>query len=324
MIKHAVNPPGATAGTIVNRGLPTLGLSPGALQGLMDEFGLTISGEMAVIPARELPFPVVKYGSGVPKVNWGSWNILDVTFHRGATVKNWWLMVVRDPNMEGGGTNDIDPSVQQLCDRFAKKCSASGMDFTATKPVIFSTSPLPPPRKDPFRNNAIDIIRQTIKGKLIEAQTKPCFILVLLSGIDNHIYPGIKRIGDVELGVHTVCMITSKVFKDPKKQDQYLSNVALKLNTKLGGVNHLLDQKSTSWLAAKKTKTMLVGIDVTHPGRSSVLGTPSIAAMVASVDDDMVQFPASVKLQNSNKVKEVIEPFSHIGYKLTRSSLAHH
>ena len=42
---------------------------------------------------------------------------------------------------------------------------------------------------------------------------------------------------------------------------------------------------------------MLVGIDVTHPGPGIREGTPSIAAVVASVDDDFVQFPASMRIQ---------------------------
>lgn len=54
-----------------------------------------------------------------------------------------------------------------------------------------------------------------------------------------------------------------------------------------------------TWLTKKKT--MMVGIDVTHPGPGSREGTPSIAAVVASVDDSFVQFPASIRVQGTKK-----------------------
>lgn len=53
---------------------------------------------------------------------------------------------------------------------------------------------------------------------------------------------------------------------------------------------------------------MMVGIDVTHRSPGSKDGTPSIAAVVASVDDSFVQFPASLRMQSSvrgEKPKEV-------------------
>jgi len=85
---------------------------------------------------------------------------------------------------------------------------------------------------------------------------------------------------------------------------QYYANVALKVNMKMGGVNHTLDPKSLTWL--KGMPTMLVGMDVTHPGPGTIKGTPSIAAVVASVDANFGQFPASLRMQESKK--EMISP----------------
>ena len=68
---------------------------------------------------------------------------------------------------------------------------------------------------------------------------------------------------------------------------------------KLGGVNHSLDPKNMVWL--NKMPTMVVGMDVTHPGPGSLKGTPSIAAVVASIDAKYAQYPASLRLQESKK-----------------------
>ena len=67
----------------------------------------------------------------------------------------------------------------------------------------------------------------------------------------------------------------------------------------LTSYSHGLDPASTSWL--KQEPTMLVGIDVTHPGPATVKGTPSIAAVVASIDDAYGQFPCSLEIQESKK-----------------------
>jgi eukaryotic translation initiation factor 2C len=49
---------------------------------------------------------------------------------------------------------------------------------------------------------------------------------------------------------------------------------------------------------------MMVGIDVTHAGPTSRYGTPSIAAVVANVDNFFVQFPASMRIQAVDYNKE--------------------
>ena len=63
--------------------------------------------------------------------------------------------------------------------------------------------------------------------------------------------------------------------------------------------SHSLDPRSMAWL--KKAPTMLMGIDVTHPGPGSVKGAPSIAAVVASYEIEFAQYPASMEIQETKK-----------------------
>ena len=97
-------------------------------------------------------------------------------------------------------------------------------------------------------------------------------------------------------------------FRKERGQPQYFANVSLKVNMKLGGVNHVLDQAASRWLLEKPT--MLVGMDVTHPGPGSLRGTPSIAAVVASTDKFYGQFPGSLRIQESKK--EMIEELAEM------------
>ncbi len=67
-----------------------------------------------------------------------------------------------------------------------------------------------------------------------------------------------------------------------ERQDQYFGNISLKFNLKAGGVNQILDPPKMGVIA--EGKTMVVGIDVTHPSPGSKDGAPSAAAGVASID----------------------------------------
>jgi len=51
----------------------------------------------------------------------------------------------------------------------------------------------------------------------------------------------------------------------------------------------------------QRVPTMLMGIDVTHPGPGSLKGTPSIAAVVASCEKEFAQYPASMEIQETKK-----------------------
>ena len=114
------------------------------------------------------------------------------------------------------------------------------------------------------------------------------FLVIVLPDNDADTYKQIKKFGDVDYGINTVCVLgdstTKRFYKRPvAKAVQYFANVALKINLKLEGTNHILrDQRSLY------KNTMVIGIDVTHPSPGPTQKTaPSVAAMVVSVDDQV-------------------------------------
>ncbi len=184
MIKHACNKPMVNAENIVNKGFPSLGLSP--LMSPVTGFGISVDNEMLVVPGRELPAPGLSYSSGRAKPERASWNILDVKFQRCATVTSWWVLYVAD----GRNLVKQPDDIRGLVDGFANKMRSSGMSVQKA-PDLLPRAVLINPFQDPERKQSLDVIRKTIETKLKDHQ-KPSFILVLLENQDNYIYPGIK------------------------------------------------------------------------------------------------------------------------------------
>ncbi|KAG1761419.1 ribonuclease H-like domain-containing protein [Suillus occidentalis] len=292
MLNHACNSPAANFEEIIKRGLPSLALTEPKAS-LLDEFGISISKTMTDVSGRELPPPKsLQYGSGPLPVQpaKGSWNLTNVKFHTGASVAKWAVLIIHD-----GHTAPNKEDVSSVWTGLREGCKKSGMKFVNQDPTIAQTPQLPRQHQDRDRMEGIKEIKRTIQSLMGDELT---FILVLLPFRDTKLYPGVKRICDVELGIHSVTIVLNKVLKS-KGSQQYYANVALKLNQKLGGINHTLDVESTRWLTMKST--MLVGMDVTHPGPASKAGTPSIAAVIATIDKYYAQCPASLRCQSSKQ-----------------------
>jgi len=246
---------------------------------------------MAVVPGRILPKPGIMYSSSTASIdNKASWNLRGVKFARGARLDKWTVLVIKDSSRdEFAGSSD--PQLFEIVAGFRNMCNVSGMQVTADPTYATALLPRKDP-SDPMRRAAIDTIRKT----LLAVKPKPTLIFVMLATGDKAIYEGLKHLCDVFLDVATVCVQSSKI---RKKSPQYYANVALKVNMKMGGINHKLDANSGKWLNA--LPTMIVGMDVTHPSPGSALGTPSIAAVVASIDNNFAQYPASMEIQESRK-----------------------
>ncbi|KAK5170195.1 uncharacterized protein LTR77_004781 [Saxophila tyrrhenica] len=137
-------------------------------------------------------------------------------------------------------------------------------------------------------------------GNKKEATKKDPIVVVILDRKDQDVYAHVKRVADLELGIPTTCVVNQTWNRGGA---QLWSNIAMKINLRLKGVNHapagdaLDDLKNP----AKQANTIVLGADVTHPGNGSTAGTPSIAAVVGSVDDRFCVYPGSVRLQRSKK-----------------------
>lgn len=123
------------------------------------------------------------------------------------------------------------------------------------------------------------------------------FIFCVLPDMKKQLYGEIKRVADNVIGVVTQC-VQSKFVRDPKPQ--VISNISMKINAKLGGINHIICKDMQA--PVFKEPVIVFGADVTHPQAGDKV-SPSIAAVVASVDLEASSYTAIVRAQVTKKTK---------------------
>lgn len=137
-------------------------------------------------------------------------------------------------------------------------------------------------------------IERAVRG--LQQQYQPILILSILHCKDTALYNCVKQVCDVRCGVRNVNVLAEKL---KGANDQYNANVGLKINLKLGGVNQSLRPSDLGFIA--DGSTMLVGIDVTHPSPGSARTAPSVAGIVASIDGELAQWPAEIRIQSARE-----------------------
>ncbi|KAH7857803.1 hypothetical protein Vadar_016675 [Vaccinium darrowii] len=235
------------------------------------EFGIKISEKLASVEARILPAPRLKYhDTGREKEclpQFGQWNMMNKKMVNGGTVNNW-ICINFSRNVQEGVARDF-------CYELSQMCVVSGM--------VFNWEPVLPPLL-----GRPDRVESVLKGRFDEAMSKLRpqgkeldLLIVILPDDNGSLYGDLKRICETDLGIVSQCCLTKHVFRMNR---QYLANVALKINVKVGGRNTVLvDALSRRIPLVSDIPTIIFGADVTHPhpGEDS---SPSIAAVVASQD----------------------------------------
>lgn len=107
-----------------------------------------------------------------------------------------------------------------------------------------------------------------------------------------------KHYCDQVYGVISQCFKADHLGRIPRG---YFDNLLLKINGKIGGQNNVLDVAAyRSLLPALSQLTMIVGIDVNHPGETEKMYS-SVSAAVGSYDAQFSKYTASIRVQKKER-----------------------
>ncbi|KAK2594352.1 hypothetical protein QQS21_007953 [Conoideocrella luteorostrata] len=280
MIRHAVRRPWENAASIAGDGVQTVGLD--SSNALLRAFGLGVAPGLIKVSGRILGGPRIIYkGNKTADPRFGSWNMIDIKLNTGASLSEWSYLAV---SLLGGRDFLDKQSMQAVMKEFHAALGKIG--FNAQQP----------PRGEHIQLRHLD---DPIIGTYIQRAAGDVDLLfIILPEANAPLYKRIKTLADKDYGIHTICSVASKLAKD-RGRDQYMANVALKFNLKFGGINQTVEGKNLG--IVNQNKTMVVGIDVTHPSPGSSSKAPSVSAMVASVDKFLGQWPATLRIQRARQ-----------------------
>jgi eukaryotic translation initiation factor 2C len=235
---------------------------------------------MITVEARVLDPPALQYLRESTRPDNGSWNMIRKKFSIGALVKNWSFLKLNF------GRDPLSQNFNEIIRQFHQMLNTCGL--RADPPSSGLSLDLQEDDGQNMKN--LDVQFQRARQQRLR------LLLVILPTQRRETYAQIKTLADTRYGIHTVCVVADKIAKG---QAQYMANVALKVNLKMGGANQTLAPASLGII--RDGKTMVVGIDVTHPSPGSAAGAPSIAGVVASTDIAYAQWPASLRIQKGRK-----------------------
>ncbi|KAI9893497.1 MAG: hypothetical protein M1814_006794 [Vezdaea aestivalis] len=300
--KAAIN-----ANLIDTYGIPLFGLSntppPTA------PFGLKVLPGMITVQCRILDAPSLIYRAKSTEktekldARFGAWNLSGRRFARAAslTAFKWGFINLRYDNRQKTGEIDLGMT------KFAGMVAETGiLGFRPAQGQHVAEIPLGGTQGDGQHRRQLDKVFKEASDRNFR------LILMVLDKRDTALYAAAKYLADVKHGIHTVFMVhaNKKFHGQTGGTPDYCANVAHKINSKFGGTNQKPDPR-IHYLSLIKNpqRTMVMGMDVTHPAPGSERSTPSIAAVVASVDPDFTLYPASV-MAHQGRV-EVI-PTAHL------------
>ncbi|XP_043687931.1 protein argonaute 2-like [Telopea speciosissima] len=248
-------------------------------------FEIEASTEMTQVIGRVIRAPNLKLGDNrgrackfTPNREDCQWNLLDRTVLEGKNIERWAVLEFSSSDRRFEPNSLIyDEFVHQLMMR----CRKLG---------IHMKNPLFHELSDMRVLSDTDMLRKLLNDVYDKANHQ--LQILVCPMIERHPgYNALKWICETQVGIVTQCCLSNNcnmtkdqyqpIEKKKKKLDQYLANLALKINTKLGGSNFELFDRLPRLEVDEHV--MFIGADVNHPSAGNA-SSPSAAAVVATVN----------------------------------------
>lgn len=226
---------------------------------------------MLHIPSGIIPFPRVQYATLQKPIKDAQWNLRDMRFLRNCPVSMRYFVIL-DRGLSNGTVTRYQAEFQNMIDEYK----------TGTYTLCGSAKVFPGKGG-------------VVSGLQMAQGQNANFVLLILKEKDVEAYSIFKNQTDRYLGMHSLCITEKPNMKKSKLNNNlkpYFANVMMKSNLKAGGTNHSVEDVSNIL-----KDTLVLGADVTHPSKGALYGTPSIAAVVGSVDELGGKFLGSMRLQ---------------------------
>ncbi|CAE6113379.1 unnamed protein product [Arabidopsis arenosa] len=262
---------------------------------MLQECGVRIGSDFTQVEGRLLPTPKLKAGNEqdiYPKN--GRWNFNNKIIFESATVTRWAVV---------NFSARCDP--RKIVRDLIRCGNMKGINVDPPHKVVFEEDPQ---FKDAPGSVRVEKMFERLESTL--GDVPPNFLLCILEKKNSDVYGPWKKKNLVQVGIVNQCIAPPQ-----NVNDHYLSNVLLKINAKLGGLNSVLDmERSQAMPLVMKVPTIIIGMDVSHgsPGQSDA---PSIAAVVSSREWPLIsKYRACVRTQ-SRKVEMIDNLFKPVSDK---------
>lgn len=231
---------------------------------VLKTFGLQVDSNMIRTKARLLPNPEVHFG-GTQRHNPGTsgrWDLRGKKFYSAnkAPLQAWGV------GFFPGRRNVINRTqVESFCDSVMKTYASHG-GMIAGRPFVVE-----------LKEDIGEAVKKLYNQTGLRFKQPPQLLMIIVPDKNSFTYTRIKKSCDCRWGVPSQVLQAGHVTKG---NPQYVSNVLMKVNAKLGGTTARAFTKVPDSLL--KPQSMIIGADVTH----SPMGvwSPSMAAMTVSMD----------------------------------------
>ncbi|KAM3422173.1 hypothetical protein BST61_g2542 [Cercospora zeina] len=282
---------------------------------VLQKYGVKINPNKTVVDARILVAPTVKFSAGEAKPGTsGRWDLKNKKFLTPNTLalKSWAVCIV--PGRRGGKPDKA--VVDNWIQKFVAGYIAHGGKVEQKQPQMILA-------------NGTDVgawVTQTWNQAGNQAQSRPQILMFILPDKDSQVYGRIKRSCECRYGVVSQCVQYAHA---QKAAPQYISNVCMKFNCKLGGATcRAIGPKTAGGIF--QVPTVVIGADVSHsaPG----VDAPSMAAMTISTDKLATRYAAlvqtngyRVEMINTDIIKTELKPMlQHWVQQVGLGKLPHH